>query len=582
MKNNFLLSTLTLLLMQAAPHANAAADLILLNGKIFTAEQSQPQVQAIAIQGDKILATGSNAQIQALADTHTQVLNLAGKRVMPGLIDSHSHAIYGGLSLSSANMQDQVVDLPELEKRLRQWRDDGSARLGPEILQVQGMHSDYWARSEALGKIFNQGEWAETPVILMGSDHHTAWVNARMLRQAGIDKALVASLVEAERGTIGVRVDGQPNGFLVDASWDRVSAVLPPIDDATLLHGAEAAVHYYNSVGVTGWMDPAANASPGQAVFAIQPTADTIGVLPGYKALAEKGGLNAHVAALLVANPKSRPTDLEVLETVRKRFAGVPNLTLPGIKIFADGVLEFPAQSAAVIEPYRDSHKRGELLFDPKHFGELVTAADQRGWLVHIHAVGDRAVRESLNAFEQARAAGNSGIPHSITHLQLVNPTELARFKRLNVIASMQLLWALGDEYAIDMVKPYVSALAYRYQYPANSLLKAGATIAGASDWPVSPANPWLAIAQATTRNGPKGVLNADEIVPREVMFYAYTLNAAKTIRLDQQIGSLASGKQADFVVLDRDVFTVDTEALGATQVLATYFAGREVYQAEP
>ncbi|WP_110972359.1 amidohydrolase [Pseudomonas huaxiensis] len=568
-----------LLLAQFTGHAQAAADLILINGRIFTADHHLPQVQAMAVEGDKVIATGSNQQIRALADANTQVLDLAGKRVMPGLIDTHSHAIFGGLSLSAANLQDEVIALPELEQRLRQWRDNGQARLGADTLQVQGMNSGYWAQAEALGRIFNQGEWATTPIILMGSDHHTAWVNARMLAVAGIDKKLLASLDAAERDTIGVLANGEPSGFLVDAGWDRVSAVLPPLDDATLLKGAEAAVRYNNSLGITGWMDPAANASPGQAVFAIKPTETTVGVLPGYKALGLKGQLSAHVAALLVANPKSRPADLDVLEKVRQQFEGVPNLTLPGIKIFADGVLEFPAQSAAVISPYSNSHKQGELLFDPEHFGELVSAADKRGWLVHIHAVGDRAVRESLNAFEQARAAGDSGIPHSITHLQLVNPKEFTRFKPLNVIASMQLLWAIGDDYAIDMVKPYVSAFAFRFQYPARSLLKAGATIAGASDWPVSPANPWMAIAQATTRRGSKGVLNPDQTISREVMFYAYTLNAAKTIRLEDRIGSLVKGKQADFVVLDRDVFTVGEQALAETQVVQTWFGGKEVYR---
>lgn len=568
-----------LLLAQLTGHAQAAPNLILVNGRIFTADHHLPQVQAMAVEGDKVIATGSNQQIRALADANTQVLDLAGKRVMPGLIDSHSHAIFGGLSLSAANLQDEVIALPELEQRLRQWRDNGQARLGADTLQVQGMNSGYWAQAEALGRIFNQGEWAATPIILMGSDHHTAWVNARMLAVAGIDKALLTSLDAAERDTIGMLANGEPSGFLVDAGWDRVSAVLPPLDDATLLKGAEAAVRYNNSLGITGWMDPAANASPGQAVFAIKPTETTVGVLPGYKALGLKGQLSAHVAALLVANPKSRPADLDVLEKVRQQFEGVPNLTLPGIKVFADGVLEFPAQSAAVISPYSNSHKQGELLFDPEHFGELVSAADKRGWLVHIHAVGDRAVRESLNAFEQARAAGDSGIPHSITHLQLVNPKEFTRFKPLNVIASMQLLWAIGDDYAIDMVKPYVSAFAFRFQYPARSLLKAGATIAGASDWPVSPANPWMAIAQATTRRGNKGVLNPEETIPREVMFYAYTLNAAKTIRLEDRIGSLVKGKQADFVVLDRDVFTVGEQALAETQVVQTWFGGKEVYR---
>jgi hypothetical protein len=304
-------------------------------------------------------------------------------------------------------------------------------------------------------------------------------------------------------------------------------------------------------------------------------------VLPAYKALAEKGGLSAHVAALLVANPKSVPADLDTLDKVRQQFQGVPNLTLPGIKVFADGVLEYPAQSAALIDPYRNSHQHGELLIDPKHFGELVSAADARGWLVHIHAIGDRAVRESLNGIAQARKDRQSGVTHSLTHLQLVNPTEFARLKPLNVIASMQLLWASADEYTLDMVKPYVSDKIFPYQYPAHSLLSHGATIAGASDWSVSSPNPWLAIHQAVTREGPKGVLNAKERIDRQTMLQAYTLNAAKAIGLERQIGSLTAGKQADFIVLDRDVLTVAEKDLPETRVLQTWFAGREVYKAD-
>lgn len=557
--------------------AMAAADLVLFNGKVFTANPKQPMVQAIAVENGKILQVGSDAVIKALADSDTQLVDLAGKAMLPGLIDTHSHAVFGGLELAAANMEDELVSVAELEQRLRDWQTDGRAVHG-DVLQVGGMNSGAWSQAEAMGQRFNHGEWEKLPIVFIGSDHHTAWANAAMLKRAGIDKALVASLPKGERDTIGLLKNGEPSGFLVDAGWDRVASVLPPVSPDELLRGAEAAVQLNNSLGITAWMDPASNAAPGEAVFDLKPTEKSVGVLPAYKALAEKGGLNAHVAALLVANPKSRPADLEVLDKVRQQFANVPNLSLPGIKIFADGVLEFPAQSAALIDPYTNSHKQGELLIDPAHFGELVSAADARGWLVHVHAIGDRAVRESLNGFEQARKDRQSGISHSITHLQLVNPKEFARFKPLNVIASMQLLWAAGDEYTLDLVKPYVSAFAFRYQYPAHSLLANGATIAGASDWPVSTPNPWLAIAQASTREGDKGVLNAGERLDRETMFYAYTLNAARTIGLEQSIGSLETGKQADFVVLDRDVFSVDDKALGDTQVLQTWFAGRQIY----
>ncbi|WP_028682848.1 amidohydrolase [Pseudomonas chlororaphis] len=573
----FIPNLLTIAVSFASMEAMAATDLVLFNGQVFTADRAQPKVQALAVADGKVLQVGSDAQIKALIETGTRVIDLGGKTLMPGLIDSHSHAIFGGLEMTSANMQDQVVGLDELERKLRAWRDDGKARHG-DVLSIAGMSSAYWAQAEALGQRFNAGEWARVPVVFTGSDHHTAWANDAMLERAGIDAALLKTLPQAERDTIGQLADGRPNGFLVDAGWDRVAAKMPVPSNAALLNAAQSAVRYNNSLGITAWMDPAANAAPGEAVFALKPTAQTVGVLPAYKALAESGGMSAHVAALLVANPKSRPADLDVLEQVRQQFQGIPNLTLPGVKIFADGVIEYPAQSAAMIDPYSNSRKQGELLIDPEHFGELVSAIDQRGWRVHIHAIGDRAVRESLNGIAQARQDRQSGIAHSITHLQMVNPKEFTRFKPLGVIASMQLLWASADDYTLDMIKPYVSALAFRYQYPAHSLLKQGATLAGASDWPVSSPNPWNAIAQAITRTGPLGVLNADERLDRETMFYAYTLNAARAIGLEQRIGSLSAGKQADFIVLDRDVFRVDEKALHETQVLQTWFAGREVY----
>lgn len=575
---NFVPRLLATALAFASWEAMAGADMVLLNGKVFTADKARPMVQAIAVENGKVLAVGSDAEINALADAGTQRIDLGGKALMPGLIDTHAHAIFGGLEMSTANMGDEQVSLDELEKRLRAWRDDGTARRG-DALYVGGMTSAYWAQADALGQRFDRGEWAGVPIVFVGSDHHTAWANAAMRQRAGIDAKLLASLPEAERGTIGLGKDGAPNGFLVDAGWDRVAAVLPPLEAATLLRAGENAVNTFNSLGVTAWMDPAANGAPGEPLFALKPTEKSVGVLPVYKALAEKGELTAHVAALLVAHPKSRPADLDTLDKVRQQFQGIDNLSLPGIKVFADGVLEYPAQSAALIDPYSNSHKQGELLIDPAHFGELVSAADARGWLVHIHAIGDRAVREALNGIEQARRDRQSGITHSITHLQLVNPREFARFKPLDVIASMQLLWAAGDDYTLDMVKPYVSAFAFRYQYPAHSLLLQGATLAGASDWPVSSPNPWAAMAQAVTREGEKGVLNADERLDRETMFYAYTLNAARAIGQEQRIGSLAVGKQADFILLDRDVFTVDAKALAETRVLKTWFGGREVFE---
>ncbi|MCB5364426.1 amidohydrolase family protein [Pusillimonas sp. CC-YST705] len=330
------------------------------------------------------------------------------------------------------------------------------------------------------------------------------------------------------------------------------------------------------------WIDPAANAGPGEALFSRAPGSTGAGVLSAYRALADAGGLTAHVAALLVASPQSTAADLDRLESVRDRFQGVPHLSLPGIKIFADGVLEYPAQSAALLGHYHNSGSQGAMLLESDSFKTLVDAADARGWLVHVHALGDRAVRESLDAVAHARQQRSSGIEHSITHLQLVDAQDHPRFAQLGVIAVMQLHWAEIDNYLLDLVRPFLSEADFLRQYPARSLLKHGAVIAGASDWPISTANPWEAMHNAMTRHGPDGGLNAAERLGREDMFMAYTLNAARVMGMSSEIGSIQAGKQADFIVVDRDVLTVPVESLKATRVLQTYFQGQPVYIAQP
>ncbi|CAK16021.1 amidohydrolase [Pseudomonas entomophila] len=550
----------------------AAVDLILHNAKVYTAEPGQPLQQAVAVDGETIVAVGSDTAVLRLKTTGTQVIDLGGKVLMPGLLDSHSHAIKGGLQLALADLAGVQVPLDELEQRLRQWRDDGKARRG-EFLSIGGLPPTYWDDIAALEQRFNHGEWANQPILFAANDMHTGWANRAMLARAGIDASTLAALPAEARNTIGRHPDGSPNGFLVDASLYPVTDLLPALTHDTLMSAGRLALDRYKQLGVTGWMDPLANELPGADVHN-----DSLGVLPVYKALADNGELTAHVAALLMADSKAGPADLDQLDKVRQQFIGVRNLTLPGIKVFADGVAEMPAQSAAMLEPYKNSGQRGELLLDPARFGALVSAADARGWLVHVHAIGDRAVRVALDGVAQARRERSSGIPHSITHLQMVNPKEYPRFRQLDVIASMQLYWASADAANLELVKPYVNAMAFLHTFPARSLLKQGATIAGASDWPISTPDPWQAIYQAISRKGPKGVLNADEALDRQAMFQAYTLNAARAMRLERLVGSLAAGKQADMIVLDRDVLTVEPEVLRDTQVLQTWFAGKRIY----
>ena len=557
----------------------SATDLVLINGKIFTADAKNEQVQALAIEDGKIEAVGSDRQIKKLITKDTKIIDLKGQRVLPGFIDAHSHGVLGGVQLGSADVKDEVLSIDQLEAKINEFKkNDTMVRSG--ILKVMGVNGATWTETDELNKRFNANEWKTAPLALMASDYHTGWANDVLLKKAGITKDMIAALPKAEQDVYGRFKDGTPNGFLVDAAWDKVNSILPEYSNLEIMEAAERALKYNHSFGITAWMDPTANATPSDSIFSMNPTEKTVGVLPGYKGLADQGKLKAHVVGLLVANSKSTPSDLVALDKVRKQFQGIDNLSIAGIKIFADGILRYPMQSAAVLSPYKNSGKRGELLFNEQDFAKFVTAADKEGWIVHVHAIGDRAVQETLNAVEAARKTNkNTNIPHSITHMQLVSEADIPRFKALNVIADMQLAWAGADEYRIPPVKPYIDAKAFELMYPAKSLQKAGAIIASSSDWPDSPPNPWLTVQKGIMRDGPYGVLNAKESLTLKDMLYSYTLNAAKAVGLDQKIGSLQKGKQADFIVVDRDVFKSPVNELNQTQVLETYFDGELVYK---
>jgi predicted amidohydrolase YtcJ len=304
-----------------------------------------------------------------------------------------------------------------------------------------------------------------------------------------------------------------------------------------------------------------------------------------YRDLAEKGDLKSHVVALPVIEFKKGHPEQQLAAALRFRddFKNVPDVKVAGIKVFADGVLEYPSQTAVLSKPYRPSGKNGELLFDPAEFARIATSADKHGMIVHVHAIGDQAVTETLNGIAAARKAnGNSGLPHTITHLQLIRPEDIPRFRELGVIASFQLYWARGATTTIELLKPYIDPALYKWQYPARSLLDAGGIVAGASDWPVSTANVFQAIYRAETRKGPEGVLDESQRVPREAMLYAYTRNAARALDEQRRIGSITPGKQADFVLLDRDVLTVTAEEARDTKVLWTIVGGKTVYGSKP
>ena len=537
---------------------------IFFHAKVFTGDPGNPYAEAVAIRGGTIVAAGNLNEVVKSVSSKAERVDLEGKSLLPGLIDSHSHSIDGGLALISADASEKVQALDQLAPFVQDAKKTGRGMRG-DVLEILGLPLEFWSHPDVLNREFSAGAYEKQSVVLRGMDGHTAWANREMLQRAGITADFLKKLSAEERSYYGVDKDGRPNGFLVDAGMEKIEPLLPAFTGDKLLAAGRAALQYEYSLGITAWLDPLANDY----------------VLRAYRMLADRGELNSEVVAFPQVFAKDPAAELAGVQKTREVYKDVPHLHVTGIKIFADGVVEFPSQTAHLSKPYKNTGRYGDLLFEPKKFAELCVAADKQGLIIHVHAIGDAAVTAALDGIAAARTAnGNSGLPHTITHEQFVQPEDFPRFRELGVVSALQLLWAEASPDTIEILKPYVDDGIYRWQYPARSILDSGGIISGASDWPVSSANVFWAIYQAETRKGSEGVLDASQDMPREAMFYAYTRNSARAMNMDS-IGMIAAGKRADLVLLDRDVLTVSPEEMRETKVVWTMVAGKVVYRAK-
>ncbi len=545
--------------------AQESSERIFFHAKVFTGNPENPYADAVAIRGDKIAAVGNLPEVARSLSASAERIDLEGKTLFPGFIDSHSHSIDGGLNLISADASEKVDSLDQLPLFVADAKKSGRGMRG-DILEILGLPLEFWSHPDVLNSDFSVGLYAHQNVLLRGMDGHTAWANRALLQRAGITADFLKTLSADQRSYYGVSKDGQPNGFLVDAGTDKIEPLLPALTPDRLLAAGRAALEYNYSLGITAWLDPLA----------------TDYVLQAYKLLADHGELPSQVVAFPRVMAKDPTAELAQVQKTRDLYKNVPNLHVTGIKIFADGVAEFPSQTAHLSQPYKNTGHNGELLFDPKTFAELCIAADKQGLIIHVHAIGDAAVTAALDGIEAARKAnGDSHLPDTLTHEQFVLPKDFPRFRELGVVSALQLFWADASNDTIEILKPYIAPEIYKWQYPARSILDNGGIISGASDWPVSTANVFRAIYQAETRRGPEGVLDPPQDMPREAMFYAYTRNSARAMNMQDSLGSIAPGKRADLVLLDRDVLTVSPEEMRDTKVLWTMVAGKTVYRAK-
>jgi predicted amidohydrolase YtcJ len=411
----------------------------------------------------------------------------------------------------------------------------------------------------------------DRPVALKSVDGHSLWVNSKALEAAGISELTP----DPPRGRID-RVAGtrEPSGS-VQEDFEIVLDHAPPASDAVRLAGLRYSVAYLNGLGITAIQDANVKlvANDEYTSFA------------AYHALDDAGGLSLRVRAAMWWEP-ARGIDEQIAELVAARREHTRgNVSASAVKIMEDGVLE--AGTAALLEPYldRDDGFAGILNLDPESLAEIVTRLDAEGFQIHYHAIGDRAIRVSLDAVEAAQASnGSRDARHHISHIQLLDPHDLPRLARLGVVATFQPLWAITDAYITELTLPRIGSERGRWLYLHESVRRSGARVAFGSDWSVSSPDPLLGIETAVTRLEPHGATHAPlghgEQMALADAIASYTREAAFVNFLDDRTGSIEAGKLADLVVLDRNLFELPAQEISDARVVATLFGGRVVHGA--
>jgi len=553
-----LLLALTLVLSSCgSKQEHARADLVIRNADVRTQDAATPTATAIAVTGDKIVYVGDEQGVAEWIGPATVSVDAAGNTVLPGLIDSHIHAAEAALSLGGCTLNDKQLKVEETADTIRACvaADKTSTWIVVNAVNPAG----FKANRHDLDKIEK-----DRALFLWGSDGHTGWLNTRGLELAGITRDTPNPGV----GRIERDAKGDATGFLADAT----GLALSKMDKATPAQRLDAlrkVLPLLHATGITSYLE--ANTD--------EPTVDA------YAELAKLHELTARVTVAFETSDEATPAEFARLEAQRAKLTD-PLFRGDFIKLFADGVLEYPTQTAALLTPYNDAKGKpgkssGQIFIPRADMDAFIAEAGKRGFNIHVHAIGDGAVRETLDAFAAARAAGSKQL-FSIAHLQLIEPSDIPRFAKLNVFPSLQLLWAQPDNYSIDALTPWLGDERMARQYPARSLVDAGAVVAGGSDWDVSSYNPFEAMATAMSRKNPeqpeRAPLVPSEAMTLDEMLAAYTINAAKLMGRDSQFGSLSVGKFADLIVLDRKL-TAQTSAddVRVTRPTRVFFNGRDV-----
>lgn len=546
-----------------ATNGSTVADLVVRGAPVVTGGGEGPSPDAIAIRGDRVVALGSDA-VGEVTGPRTDVVDATGGLVVPGFQDAHVHAPFAGHNM------------------LRVWLNDDQGR------QAYVEHIGRYAREHPDERWIVGGGWAmeffpggtpsrqdldavvpDRPVFLMNRDVHGAWVNSRALEIAGIDRDTpdpVDGRIERDPTT------GEPTGTLHEGAAYSFNQRFVPLPGRLSWEDAiVAAQAHLHALGITGWQDAWVTPS----------------TLEAYRSLAGSDRLTARVVGALWWD---RHRGLEqVPELLEQRdTSAVGSFHPTTVKIMTDGVME--NYTGALLEPYCDgcggrTDNHGLSYVDADLLADAVTVLDRHGFQVHMHAIGDKAARDALDAVAQTRSSnGMNDLRHHIAHLQLVQPSDLPRFRELGVVANCQAYWAQSEPQMDDLTIPFLGEERARLQFPFGDLVRNGATLAMGSDWAVTTADPLAQIEVAVTRADPAR-RQARPFLPEQALSLPVALRAftagSAYVNHDDDAGTLRVGARADVAVLDRDVLEAPDVLPADATVSMTVAAGRVVHRSD-
>jgi predicted amidohydrolase YtcJ len=531
-------------------------------GRIATMDAARSFASALAVRDGRIVAVGPDRAVSGYLGPGTRVIDLRGRTVTPGFQDAHAHPVHGGLDMLGCDLHELL--------RAEEYADVivGYARARPDATWIRG-GGWYMAafeggtpRREELDRLV-----PDRPAFLDSRDGHSAWVNSRALELAGV----TAATVDPSDGRIERDDDGTPAGTLHEGAMALVERLLPAQTAAELEEALRLGQRHLHELGITAWQDAIVEREREE---------------PAYVALASRGELTGRVVgALWWEHDRGAEQIEEFVE--RRRTTAVGRYAPTSVKLMMDGILE--NFTGAMLEPFLDrdgraTTNRGLLQIDPEGLASWVPRLDELGFQPHFHAIGDRAVREALDAVAVARRVnGPSDTRPPIAHIQVIHPDDLGRFHELQVTANAQPLWAGHDDQMDRLTIPFIGDR-WTTQYPFRSLRSVGAVLAMGSDWPVSSANPLFEMEIAVERSYRTVFADRPTFLPDERIelidaLAAFTSGSAYVNHLDDT-GTLEVGKLGDLTILDRDLFDRGAGAIGEARVVATFVEGESVHEA--